>query len=273
MWGNTVVVFGVLFAGFTIWRSKQQPSKPVVHGFMEKKTNILVHDLVEKKVPIGRKELHPGCIENELSLVHKDGDVYIVTYPKTGTTALQFMCHLLRTNGNGTKFESIHQVSPNTTSAYLIGTDLKSPEVQKEYVPRLFKSHREIQQVSAFAHGVKFLSTVRDPITTLISCYNFRRERAELPADLSIRDFAFSSKWMSQFYDGSDGTTTIYDHIATFWKARNATNMFLIPFEDFTQNSQQWLPLIARFIGTPSNVWISIIIWINSLCFLPCLVF
>jgi hypothetical protein len=60
------------------------------------------------------------------------------------------MCHLLRTNCNCDDFEDIHQVCPHTSSAWFIGQDLNQPQ---SAIPRLFKSHREIQQVAPFENG------------------------------------------------------------------------------------------------------------------------
>ncbi len=72
---------------------------------MMEPNHLKVHDIIEPKNPIGMHGKPHECLETETSIVHEPGDIYIVTYPKTGTTLLQYMCHLLRTNGEG-KFPS-----------------------------------------------------------------------------------------------------------------------------------------------------------------------
>jgi hypothetical protein len=66
----------------------------------------LCHDICGRKdlVPMTGKEME--CLEKEKSLVckpahdiSKPNDIFICTYPKTGTTLMQYICHLLRTRG------------------------------------------------------------------------------------------------------------------------------------------------------------------------------
>jgi hypothetical protein len=186
------------------------------------------------------------CLQTELSIRHVPGDVYIVTYPKTGTTVLQYMCHLLRTNCNGDDFEDIHQVCPHTSSAWFIGQDLNQPQ---SAIPRLFKSHREIQQVAPFENGVKYISTIRDPTQTLISIWHFRRERGTGNYNENLIDFAKSKSWSD--FNNNGSVTNLFENIATFWKCRTTNNFLLLPFEDFVTNREDWLPIIANFLNVP----------------------
>jgi hypothetical protein len=160
------------------------------------------------------------------------------------------MCHLLRTNGRGTDFEDIHQVCPHTSSAWYIGQDLNAPQCA---APRLFKTHRELQQVAPFAKGIKYIATIRDPIPTLISVYTFKLERGEIKEDTTITDYAKSSKWTTSHNEGC--ISTIYDHIATFWRCchANATGFLLLPYEDLVLERKKWLPIIAQFMDITST--------------------
>jgi len=205
-----------------------------------------LHDICGRKMAMKMEGKPDECLMTELSIQHVPGDVYIVTYPKTGTTVLQYMCHLLRTNSNGDNFEDIHQVCPHTSSAWFIGQDLNAPQMA---VPRLFKSHREIQQVAPFSRGVKYISTIRDPTQTLISLWNFRKERGTDESNESLLDFAKSRRWCESNNDGS--VTNLFENLTTFWKCRTADNFLLLPYEDFVSNREDWLPIIAKFLDVP----------------------
>ena len=150
--------------------------------------------------------------------------------------------HLIRTNGEGTDFEDIHQVCPHTSSAWYIDQNLNAPQCA---FPRLFKSHRELQQLSPHSK-VKFISTIRDPLSTLISQYEFRRARGQLAKDISILEFAKSKTWTKVGNTGS--STNIYEHTATFWKCKTAVNFMLIPYEDLIQDRSKWIKKIADYM-------------------------
>lgn len=184
------------------------------------------------------------CLEVETGINHREGDIYIVTYPKTGTTILQYTCHLLRTKCKGADFDDIHQVCPHTSSAWFIDQDLNAPQ---EAPPRLFKSHRKLEQVAPFATGIKYIATIRDPTRTLVSVWSFRQARGNAdPNEATVFDFAKSERWTQS--NNGDSVTSYFDHIAGFWKCRHASNFLLIPFEDFVECKEKWLPVIAKFM-------------------------
>ena len=205
--------------------------------------NVLLHDIVGRRETVLQEGKPLACLQTETSIDHREGDVYIVTYPKTGTTVLQYMCHLLRTKGTGTDFEDIHQVCPHTSSSWFIDQD---PNLPQPAPPRLFKSHREIQQVAPYALGVKYIATIRDPRDVLFSLYDFRAKRGQSQPD-TVLGFAQSSLWSSSINTASG--KTLYDHMATFWIGRKARNFLLLPYEDLVQDRAKWLRLIAEFIG------------------------
>lgn len=206
------------------------------------------HDVCGRKRPVPMTGKPGGCIETEESLQYQEGDVVIVTFPKTGTTVVQYMCHLLRTEGKHTDFEDIHQVCPHTSSAWFIGQDLNADQIAR---PRLFKSHRELSQVAAFSSGIKFISTIRDPLATLLSAYSFGKVRKSDPGDASVVEFASSSKWSVEYNKGA--ITTIFEHFATFWQCRECSDILLLPYEDLVVDRPKWLIKIGKFMNIPES--------------------
>jgi hypothetical protein len=87
-----------------------------------------VHEITGRVQPGAMPGKPPACLQRELSVAHRDGDVYIVTFPKTGTTLLQLICHLLRCDIAADAsaadieglvgFRDIHDVVPHTSSAW-----------------------------------------------------------------------------------------------------------------------------------------------------------
>lgn len=215
-------------------------------------TKLYVHDICGQKLPVAMKGKPIECIEIERSLIHREGDVFIVTFPKTGTTVLQYMCHLLRTHCKPEyqNFEDIHQMCPHTSSAWFVGQDLNTDHVA---IPRLFKSHRELCQVAPFAAKghVKFIATIRDPMTTLVSVFSFGKKRKSDPENLELIEYAFSKKWTEQYNEGC--ISTIFDYYVTYYKCLHACNFLLIPYEDLIHDKTKWLQLIATFMDVETS--------------------
>eukprot|EP01041_Mallomonas_annulata_P005785 gene5785-11686_t len=235
--------------------------------FTDETDRLLAHDICGHMPPQNMPNKPPECLKTETNIAHRDGDTYIVTFPKTGTTLIQFVCHLLRTGADerATSFDDIHQVCPHTSSAWYIQQDLNAEQIAH---PRLFKSHRMLQQIVPHQKNVKYIATIRDPWKTLVSCYEHRRTQGRLsPPGVkppSLLEFSFSPTWLRALNEGS--VETIWDHFLTFWKCRNAKNFLLLPFEDFVENKSQWLPIIANFMNVPcSTELIGEIIHLTSL--------
>ena len=163
-------------------------------------------------IPIG----HPDSMMSKESVRRavedfrtRPTDVIVATFPKTGTTLVTWICHLLRTdaspiddktddndndnqNGNQNQNnnhqqeqqqekEQEHQHQPQRTSFETLyevvpwptlSWDIGyDPNVQgSQFTPRVFKSHLRMASIYP---GCKYVVTVRDPAKTVLSFYNF----------------------------------------------------------------------------------------------------
>lgn len=215
------------------------------------------HDICGRLNPQPMKGKPRECFLTEISLESKPGDTFIVTFPKTGTTFVQYVCHLLNTNCD-TDFEDVHQVCPHLSSAWFIGQDVNANAPTSRQIgsypctiPRLFKSHRQLEQVLPFSKGIKYIATIRDPNTTLLSVFSFKKARFQLPADMTLEEYALSDNWSRAFSEGC--IQTVFDHYATFWKCRNTKNLLLLPYEDIVSQRAKWIPVIAKFMECPCD--------------------
>jgi hypothetical protein len=105
-------------------------------------------------------------VEQALALAVRPTDIFVTTAPKTGTTWLTQVLHQLRTGGD-IEFDDIYQVVPWPPLCYDLGMDCN---MDQKAFPRVFKTH---QRLSAVNPGGKYLCTVRDPVKTMISWWNF----------------------------------------------------------------------------------------------------
>ena len=208
---------------------------------------MFVHDIVGRKPLTIMKNKPIECFLTEQNMEYADGDVVIATFPKTGTTVLQFMCHLIRGHSNleqALDFDDIHQVSPHTSTAYLIDQNLNS----FDFPVRIFKSHRNVSQIASQSKAkVKFISTIRDPRSTLISVFNFGKERHSIPSQMTLFEYANSSTWRSEY--SSDTIPTFYDTLSVLYSCRQCENMLLIPYEDLILRREFWIREISAYLN------------------------
>lgn len=124
--------------------------------------------------------LELNIIKYHLKFGERDSDIYVVTYPKSGTTVMQMLVYQLTTDGN-IDFNHIYEVSPWTDNdAYL---DIPPPELPS---PRIIKSHRINKKFDKATKG-KFIVVIRDVYDVLVSQYH-QNKNFNNP-DLEFDDF------------------------------------------------------------------------------------
>lgn len=166
-------------------------------------------------------------------------DVIIATQPRTGTTWLQVICHLLR-YGN-TNYDNIYEVVPWHQLALDLDQDVMN---QGGYRPRLFKSH---QLISAEVPGCRYITTIRDPVETLRSWWSFTKKNG-VPESQNLT--------LEQFYENP----LLFQQRMIMWAGawsyqreayllRHHPRILVLIYEDMVKDLRSQLPRIAKFLG------------------------
>jgi len=175
------------------------------------------------------------------AMTPRKSDIFVVTYPKCGTTWMTQICHALRTRGS-MDFGEITEVCPWDILAHDCGQDLAADHVAE---PRVFKSHEGFETIPK---GAKYIYVARDPLDAFFSFYKFLPAYTGLqPDDIDERAFA------NAIFAGASHSGQIWDHLLGWWQQRHNSNVLFVFYEDLIANLRVEVVRVASFMGLDPN--------------------
>jgi len=186
----------------------------------------------------------PESLKRSMEFKHKLSDVFVLTVPKTGTTWLMQICHILR--GGDMNFEDIYQVTPWPQISWDLDINLSD---QHGLTPRVFKTHQPLR-CYAKTPG-KYIVTVREPERVCKSFWAFMRGK-RIPFSLvSLNEFWNTP---SSYRDRcSSSNISLWRAYVEFWKCAQLDNVLVLVFEDLVEDPKKWIPVIADFMDVPCS--------------------
>lgn len=175
--------------------------------------------------------------EEAKRFVPRPSDVFVMTYPKCGTTWTQQIVHGLRTNGS-MDFEEISSVVPWVETAATMGIDLEAEQAAR---PRAFKTHFNWHDVPK---GARYIIVVRDPYDTLLSRFKFFEGMFFERGTVTLEEFARRDFIGSRRY---------WDHLESWWGLRNEPYILPLAYEDMAAAPRDAVERIARFMGISAS--------------------
>lgn len=199
-------------------------------------------------IPIG----HPDTMMSKESVRRaveefrvRPSDIIVSTFPKTGTTLVTWICHLLRTNGSDLHdFETLYEVVPWPLLSWDIGYD---PNVQgSEFTPRVFKSHL---RMASIYRGCKYIVTIRDPLKTALSFYNFLAKAKQVPQlqDMDLSTFTRTTPFLQGIPGGV--RASIWEFYQEYHILRDCPSVLILVYEDLVKDMETNVHRIAKFMN------------------------
>jgi hypothetical protein len=163
----------------------------------------------------------------------RDTDVFLVTYPRSGTTWLQMMLYQLTSDGN-MDFDHISDVVPWFERLPYSGKDIDTlPE------PRAFKSHLPYRDVPK--GRLRYIYCCRDGGDVAVSYYHFRQSEGRYDGDFEA--------FFDLFMRGKVPYGNWVDHVAGWWARRDDPNVLFLRYEDAVADLPTFVRVIADFCG------------------------
>lgn len=207
----------------------------------------------------GKIKLPPGIVAQEevdkaLLLDVNDGDIFVTSYPKSGTTWLQavvwWIMNVQKTHAESEPAESI---SPPTMSElkrlHHLFIDLNGvADIDKLPIPRVLVSHLPyefVPKVSTTENGhrvVKYIHIIRDPKDVVISYFHFFQMLFKLPDDdLDL--------FVDHFIRGTGIYGDYFDCIKSWWNRKDDPNVLILFYEEMLFEPEKHVMRVASFLS------------------------
>jgi hypothetical protein len=165
-------------------------------------------------------------------------DLFVVSYPKCGTTWTQYIVYLLRHGGRPLEAgERLDDVFPHLE-------EVGEAAVRVLREPRLVKTHLPFS-LTPWSAQAKYIYVARNPFDCAVSFYHHTRgfERHY--------DFAAGSwdTFFECFVRGEVDFGDYFDHLQSWWPRRSEHNLLFLTYERMLEAPVAAVQAIGRFLG------------------------
>ncbi|XP_020803227.1 sulfotransferase family cytosolic 1B member 1-like [Drosophila serrata] len=177
----------------------------------------------------------------------KDGDVYVVTFMKSGTTWMQELAWLLLNNLDYERAKTSHTVrrSPHIEYSCInnkFSVDNISLCDQMQDNPRFIKSHLPSQLLprQIWEQKRKIIYVARNPKDVVISSFHFLTSLGLWQGNLQ--------DYIDEYITDRIPFTSYWSHIIDFYRMRNETNVFFVTYEEMKQDLKVVIERLSKFL-------------------------
>ncbi|KAG1664488.1 Sulfotransferase family cytosolic 2B member 1 [Nymphon striatum] len=192
-----------------------------------------IHGLEHCPVAAGYADLN--LFRSGLEYAPRDSDIFIVSYPKSGTTWMQMIVWLLLNDLEPPKY--IDQLTDDNFLEYFAGKE----GVSKMKEPRQIKSHLPFDLIP-FNPKAKYIHVCRNPFDVCVSLYKHTYGFKKYYFDGSMDEF------FEYFHKGEVEFGDYYSHLSS-WYEQSHPNILFVTFEEMKENIKGVVENIVKFIG------------------------
>jgi Sulfotransferase domain len=173
-------------------------------------------------------------IRRDADYAPRPDDIFVVSFPKSGTTLLQMMLYQMTTDGE-MSFPHIDAVCP----WFELNLHRKAgPRFEELPSPRVFKSHHRWGQLPP---GGRFIYIARDPCDVVVSAYHHFCALQGESDDIG----RFVTRFLTL------RPTSWFEHVESWWPHRNDPNVLFLLYGDVVGDLAGTVRRIAAFCGLP----------------------
>ncbi|TRY71350.1 hypothetical protein DNTS_008129 [Danionella cerebrum] len=160
----------------------------------------------------------------------RSSDIWIVTYPKSGTSLLQEVVYLV---SQGADPDEIGLMNIDEQLPVLEYPQPGLEIIQELTSPRLIKSHLPYRFLPSAMHNGegKVIYMARNPKDLVVSYYQFHRSLRTMSYRGTFQEFC------RRFMNDKLGYGSWFEHVQEFWEHRMDSNVLFLKYEDMYKRS------------------------------------
>lgn len=178
------------------------------------------------------------AFESALTYDARPEDVWVVTYPKCGTTWMQHIVWLLANGGRPlAKEERLTEMFPHLE-------EVGSHQVEALPEPRLIKTHLPFAMVP-YHPAARYVYVARNPFDCAVSFFHHTRG--------FIRHYDFADGTFAEFFEcfvrGHVDWGSYFDHLVSWGRRAGQDNVLFTTFEAMRSEPRSVVLDVGRFLG------------------------
>ncbi|KAM3922406.1 sulfotransferase 2B1-like [Leptodactylus fuscus] len=177
--------------------------------------------------------------ENEFEVF--DDDIYIVTYPKSGTNWMIEILNLIKEKGDFAKTNAL----PIYIRSPWYETVGSQEFIDKLEPPRIIASHlpHHVFAKSYFKSKAKIIYTMRNPRDVIVSLFHFASVLKIFTPTENFQNF------IEDFIQGKALFGSWFDHVKGWMQMKDDERFFFITYEELIQDLRGGVIRICKFLG------------------------
>jgi len=186
-----------------------------------------------------------GGLESALDLVPRPDDIFVASYPKSGTTWLQYIVYLLIGRRALGPRESLNEVFPHLE-------DVGAGAFRSMPRPRLIKTHLK-REMTPFPAGGRYLAIARNPFDCAVSFFHHTRG---FPRHYDFANGTFA-EFFTCFIAGEVDFGDYFDHLISWRSVAGHDNVLYLTYEALTLDTREQIRRVAAFLGDEASAALS----------------
>ncbi|XP_056418968.1 amine sulfotransferase-like isoform X2 [Hyla sarda] len=183
----------------------------------------------------------PEVIDDIEHMEIRDDDVFLVTYPKSGTVWAQQILSLIFNEGHRNGTEQVVNVNRVPWVEY----NVRNMDYKSRPSPRLFSSHLPYYLMPrGLKHRMgKILYVCRNPKDVMVSYYHFIRILPHLKFTMDWETF------FEVFLLGRVQGDSWFDHVRGWYTHKEDFNILIVTYEEMKRDLRSVVKKICKFMG------------------------
>jgi hypothetical protein len=159
----------------------------------------------------------------------KDSDIYVVSYPRSGTTLMQMILYQMTTDGD-MDFKHIYDVSPWSRFSAFFNRPM--PSVGER---RIIKTHDPYESFEHVKKG-KFVFLIRDCLDVIPSIYQQTLDYVDPSVNFELLSERNMKRW--------------FDYNISWEENKSQLDILYVNYEDLVNQKEEVISILSKFINT-----------------------